>query len=80
MKLQNSISIAINKEKEKQQLKVIIDRIEPDFIIGRTEYDSPEIDQEVLITKKEGVNILPGDFANVVITQACDYDLYAEIV
>jgi ribosomal protein S12 methylthiotransferase len=78
MSIQNKISETANAAKKGQYMKVIIDSIENDFVVGRSEYDSPEIDQEVLISKT-GTVLQPGDFVTVKITDNDDYDLYAEI-
>ena len=78
MEIQQGISAELNRQKIGRQFKVIIDRKEGDFYIGRTEYDSPEVDGEVLIsTEKE---LAKGTFVQVNITGAEDYDLYGEIV
>ena len=61
--------------------KVIIDRQEGDYFIGRTQYDSPEVDCEVLIEiKNSKLKIKNGDFVNVRITKAEEFDLYGEII
>lgn len=78
MELQQSISAGINEKIVGQVIKVIIDRREGDHYIGRTEYDSPEIDQEVLISAE--YNITPGNFYNVMITQAAEFDLYGKLI
>jgi ribosomal protein S12 methylthiotransferase len=78
MAIQNKISRDMNLAKKGQSITVIIDRTETDFIVGRSEHDSPEIDQEVLIYKT-GKALLPGDFVNVKIVDTNDYDLYARI-
>ncbi len=75
MALQQSISSEINEAKIGQRLKVIIDRQENDYYIGRTEFDSPEIDPEVLIPcSVPGIRI--GDFYESMITGAAEFDLY----
>jgi ribosomal protein S12 methylthiotransferase len=56
--------------------KVIIDRKEGDFFVGRTEFDSPEVDQEVLISVDH--NLKPGNFYNILITKSTEFDLYGE--
>ncbi|MBR4301178.1 MAG: TRAM domain-containing protein, partial [Bacteroidales bacterium] len=56
---------------------VLIDRLEGDFWVGRTEYDSPEIDNEVLISAEEDLKV--GQFYKVKITEAMEYDLMAEL-
>jgi ribosomal protein S12 methylthiotransferase len=77
MSLQESIAEEINQQKTGQTLKVIIDREEPDFYIGRTEYDSPEVDAEVLVNKNRKLNA--GQFYNVKITGSRSFDLTGDI-
>lgn len=79
MELQQEISAEVSESKIGQTLKVIIDRIEGEYYIGRTEFDSPEVDPEVLIPC-EGNELETGEFYNVRITGADDFDLYGEIV
>jgi ribosomal protein S12 methylthiotransferase len=79
MAIQNLISGELNLARKNQRMKVIIDRIEPDFVIGRSEHDSPEIDQEVLIYKTGTVPRI-GSFVEVEIVDTDDYDLYARIL
>lgn len=79
MELQSGISLAANEAKIGKQYKVLFDRIEGDYLIGRTEFDSPEVDNEVLIKKSEGYTRI-GDFANVEITGAEYFDLYGKLV
>jgi ribosomal protein S12 methylthiotransferase len=76
MELQQNISAELNESYVGQIVKVIIDRTEGEFFIGRTEFDSPEVDQEVLIALDFNLN--PGSFYNIKITQATDFDLYGE--
>ncbi|MCR4765349.1 MAG: 30S ribosomal protein S12 methylthiotransferase RimO [Bacteroidaceae bacterium] len=78
MAIQQDISAKLNAAKVGQVLKVIIDREESEFYVGRTEFDSPEVDPEVLI-KKEGKTLQIGDFCQVMITSAEDYDLFGRI-
>lgn len=78
MALQQNISWEINSSKIGQEMKVIVDRELPDYYIGRTEFDSPEVDPEVLIKKDNVLQI--GSFYEVKITGAEDFDLYAEVV
>jgi ribosomal protein S12 methylthiotransferase len=78
MELQQSISYQINQEKIGQTLKVLIDRKEDGNFIGRTEHDSPEVDNEVIISSKEYLRV--GDFAQVKITDATEFDLHGELV
>ena len=73
MALQEEISLDIQEQKVGQTLRVIIDREEDDFYIGRTQWDSPEVDPEVLITKEKPLSI--GEFAQVRITQALPFEL-----
>lgn len=75
MELQSGISYDLNQEKIGREFKVLFDRVEGDYFIGRTEFDSPDVDNEVLVKKSEGY-IRLGDFVNVVITNADHYDLY----
>ena len=77
MSIQQVISAEINQTKIGKTLKVIIDRVEEEYFIGRTEFDSPEVDQEVLIPiKTEGVK--KGEFYQTKIIEATDFDLYGE--
>jgi ribosomal protein S12 methylthiotransferase len=82
MEIQNLISKQLNERKVGEKYRVIVDRIENDYIVARTEYDSPEIDNEVLISISEFKSELPqpGAFVNVKITAAEDYDLFAEFI
>ena len=80
MELQSGISYELNQEKIGQTFKVLFDRIEGDYFIGRTEFDSPEVDNEVLVKKGEDVYIRIGDFADVKITNADHYDLYGTLI
>lgn len=79
MELQQSISLDHNQEKIGQSLRVLFDRKEGEYFIGRTEYDSPEVDNEVLVPAKDYF-VRIGDFALVEITDAEDYDLYGKVV
>ncbi len=76
MEIQNGIAKEINQEKVGNTLKVIIDREEGDYFVGRTEYDSPEVDQEVLLHKEENKPLQQGEFYDVEITDSEDYDLF----
>ena len=78
MELQAQISEEINAQKVGQTLKVIIDREEVDFYVGRTEFDSPDVDGEVLIVKNKNLEI--GNFYQVRITDSDMYDLYGEVL
>lgn len=79
MELQSGISYELNQQKVGKTYKVLFDRVEGDYFIGRTEFDSPEVDNEVLV-RKDSAYIRIGDFANVKITKADHYDLYGEVV
>ena len=79
MRLQERVSLENNAKRIGQKMRVIIDRKEGDFYIGRSEYDSPEVDQELVINS-QGRRLLRGRFYDVVITDAEDYDLYADLV
>lgn len=79
MEIQSQISWELNQEKIGKIFKCIIDRREGDYFIGRTEYDSPDVDNEVLI-KEENLNLSLGEFVNVKIKKAEEFDLYGEVV
>jgi len=77
MEIQREIAAEINETKIGSTLKVIIDRKEEDYYIGRTEFDSPEVDPEVLISVAvEGINV--GEFYRAKIINTSDYELFAE--
>jgi ribosomal protein S12 methylthiotransferase len=78
MELQQNISLEINQQRIGKTLKVIIDRKEGGNFIGRTEYDSPEVDNEVMIDAKD-IYLRIGDFADVTITDATEFDLTAQV-
>lgn len=79
MEIQQNISYELNQKKIGKTLKVLIDKIEGEYFIGRTEYDSPEVDNEVLIpTASEYASV--GRFSHVQIEHADDFDLYGRIV
>ena len=79
MEIQSQISWELNQEKIGKTFCCIIDRKEGNHFIGRTEFDSPDVDNEVLIdATKHYVKI--GDFTNIKITDASDYDLFGEPV
>ena len=76
MGVQQDISLETNQAKIGQQMRVIIDRVDGDYYVGRTEFDSPEVDPEVLIPiGTEGVRV--GEFYQATITGAADFELYA---
>ena len=79
MALQNEISLASNLRRVGRTERVVIDSRQGDFYVGRSQYDSPEVDQEILIPAA-GRRLLRGRFYDVKITSAADYDLYAEPV
>ena len=79
MALQSDISWALNQEKIGKQYRVVIDRKEGEYYVGRTEFDSPDVDNEVLIAAQDGY-LRQGDFYSVRITEAEDFDLYAEVI
>lgn len=79
MAVQQEISLELNESRVGQTLKVIFDRLEGGYFIGRTEFDSPEVDNEVLVDASKHF-ISQGDFAMIKITAADAYDLYGEPV
>lgn len=79
MELQSGISYALNQKKIGKVYRVLFDRVEGDYFIGRTEFDSPDVDNEVLV-KKDNTYVRIGDFANVLIEKADHYDLYGSVV
>ena len=78
MEIQKSISLEMNRSRVGQTLKVLIDKKEGDNFIGRTEFDSPEVDNEVLVDASSGYARI-GDFVNVKITEASEYDIYGVV-
>jgi ribosomal protein S12 methylthiotransferase len=78
MEIQQRISTELNESLIGKVFKIIIDRKEGKFFIGRTEFDSPEVDQEVLISDE--YNLEPGNFYNILITRTAEFDLYGEPV
>lgn len=79
MRLQQKISAEIQEKKTGREMQVIIDRREGEWLVGRTEFDSPEVDPEVLIPSTHK-DLEPGMFCKALITRADDFDLYAEPV
>lgn len=79
MEIQSQISWELNQEKIGKTFRCLIDRKEGNYFIGRTEYDSPDVDNEVLIDAKR-FYVKTGEFVNVKVIDAADYDLYAEPV
>lgn len=79
MELQSQISWELNQEKIGNVCKVVIDRKEGQYFVGRSEFDSPDVDNEVLINASK-TYLKTGEFYDVVITDAADFDLYANVV
>jgi ribosomal protein S12 methylthiotransferase len=80
MALQQEISYKLNQQKVGQTYKVLFDRKEGDYFIGRSEFDSPDVDNEVLVKAVGDTFVRIGDFANVKITEANDFDLYGDLI
>lgn len=78
MQLQEGISYELNQEKIGKTYKVLFDRKEAGYFVGRTEHDSPEVDNEVLVAAQD-TYVRLGDFAEVIITDASEFDLYGEL-
>lgn len=78
MRAQEKISAEINAAKVGQELKVIVDREEEDFYVGRTQFDSPEVDPEMLISKERPLEL--GQFYQVQVTDAQAFDLYGSVL
>ena len=78
MALQNELSLENNRRRVGHTERVVIDSRQGDFYVGRTQYDSPEVDQEILIPVG-GKRLLRGHFYDVTVTSAADYDLYGEV-
>ncbi|WP_298758080.1 30S ribosomal protein S12 methylthiotransferase RimO [uncultured Psychroserpens sp.] len=79
MEIQSQISWELNQAKIGQEFKVVIDRKEGNYFVGRTEYDSPDVDNEVLIDATS-TYLKTGEFTRVKVIEAEDFDLYAEVV
>tara|TARA_R110002049_G_scaffold114889_4_gene266361 strand:- start:736 stop:2043 length:1308 start_codon:yes stop_codon:yes gene_type:complete len=79
MEIQSQISWELNQQKIGQEFKVVIDRKEGNYFVGRTEFDSPDVDNEVLIDATK-TYLKTGEFATVKIIEAEDFDLYAEVL
>ena len=78
MEIQSQISWELNQKKIGKKFKVLIDRKRGNYYVGRTQYDSPDVDNEVLI--QADINFLRvGEFVDVKIIEASDFDLYAEV-
>ena len=79
MEIQSQISWELNQQKVGEEIKVIIDRKEGEYFVGRTEFDSPDVDNEVLIPAHD-IYLKTGQYLTVKIVDASDFDLYAEVV
>ena len=79
MEIQSQISWELNQTKIGETFKVVIDRKEGSYFVGRTEFDSPDVDNEVLIDATK-TYLKTGEFTTVKVTEAADFDLYAEVV
>lgn len=80
MAIQQRIALELNEQKVGQRMRVVIDRQEGDYYIGRTEFDSPEVDPEVLIDALDDEILEIGEFYQVEITAAEEFDLYAKVL
>ncbi|UOR05012.1 30S ribosomal protein S12 methylthiotransferase RimO [Hymenobacter aerilatus] len=80
MELQQGISLELNEQKVGNTYKVLFDRKESGYFVGRTQYDSPEVDNEVLVPATKDTHVRLGDFAMVQINEASDFDLYGTLV
>ena len=80
MELQSGISYELNQKKVGKKYRVLIDRAEDNFFIGRSEFDSPEVDNEVLIEKNSNTYCRIGDYVDVKILKVDHFDLYAELI
>ena len=78
MKIQKRISLALNAERVGKQMRVIIDRKEGDFWVARSQYDSPEVDEEILVTSPRALS--EGEMVDIRITDCEEYDLYGELI
>ena len=78
MELQEGVALSLNETKIGKTLKVIVDREDPEYYVGRTEFDSPEVDGEVLIDKSKALQI--GEFYHVTIKEAMPFDLIGTVV
>jgi ribosomal protein S12 methylthiotransferase len=79
MEIQSQISWELNQAKIGETFRVVIDRKEGSYFVGRTEFDSPDVDNEVLIDATK-TYLKTGEFTTVKVTEAADFDLYAEVV
>lgn len=79
MEIQSSISLELNEAKVGQTFRVLFDRIEGGYYVGRSEFDSPDVDNEVLVKQTDQLHLRLGDFAHVKVTSADHYDLFGEV-
>jgi ribosomal protein S12 methylthiotransferase len=79
MEIQSQISWELNQFKIGQEFKVIVDRKEGNYFVGRTEFDSPDVDNEVLIDATK-IYLKTGEFTTVKIIEAEDFDIYGEVI
>jgi ribosomal protein S12 methylthiotransferase len=77
MSIQQKISLQLNVAKIGREFEIVVDRVEGDYFVGRTQYDSPEVDCEVLVKQTDAPDFQIGGFYDVVITDAEEFDLYA---
>ena len=76
MSIQEEIALELNEKKIGKQMEVVIDGLEDGYWIGRTEFDSPEVDPVVFIKKEDAPDYMPGKYYNVVITDVTPFELY----
>ena len=79
MEVQQEISFSLNQQKIGKTFNVLFDRKENEFFVGRTEFDSPDVDNEVHVKATKDIYVRIGDFAKVKITDASDFDLYGKL-
>lgn len=80
MDIQSQISWELNQKKIGKEFNVLIDRKEGDYFVGRTEFDSPDVDNEVLILVDDDNYISVGRFVDVEIERAEEFDLYGKLI
>jgi ribosomal protein S12 methylthiotransferase len=80
MEVQREISLERNQQTIGRTVRVLVERLEDGMYAGRTEWDAPEIDNEIFIASPEGRHLMPGEFVEVSITDAVEYDLYGDVV
>jgi ribosomal protein S12 methylthiotransferase len=80
MAVQQEISYNLNQQKIGKEFKVLFDRKDGEYFVGRTEFDSPDVDNEVLVKADENTYVRIGDFAKVRVTEASDFDLYGDLI